>query len=674
MESERRRSLRKNSRRNRNWKVCYSILLESVRSCTSVLERLLVLRDYIIRLARDRIIYGAVQSSDVNNLLELKKDKLNFLEFDAVKFLSNRVRRYSSRTADKKHALLNIPVVIMANNFFHAVGYKHLVRDLVPPVNADATPLPIKAHSLFELCADPNSDGPFIVNGPDGYAITSIEEARTHEDIMMGAFFDHDVIQTLCQKHGLSFRNRIRIGGNGMALIEGRRRSSEQPAIEEDKDSSEEDLPVSDTSDHEIHYFIPLNYSPLSDSDEETKRDPFESDEERLPCSESDTSRGDVLSDEDMEFFLEPEWVEASKEWADPPSFSDSDDPWTSAPATDAKKKGKATTRKSKTTPSSASAQAATSASALASMSTSATEEPAREPYQPPPPVVLTFPDIDSEDDETKESSESDEDLKESVLAPAKESYAEMKRWQEHIQSRGPVPDLPDDMEAAWTRASEQFEGQFPMPDIPGWQGPSSSRKKPEKANAGPSQKSKSKSKPAPFVPDPKSEGSDDDEDDDDDQYNSDAAYVEDDEDDDYQYNSDAAYVEDDGDDNYETITEEDESDGGSDDEDQWEDEESSKGALSYRPDSDEASSVPGELPKKVRAQTNAVKTTKAMATRSAAEPPAAAKPKATKSKEIKPDSGKKAVEPPPEEKAKRPRGRPKKTSVDPTPRGSSKK
>ncbi|KAF7720440.1 hypothetical protein EC973_008735, partial [Apophysomyces ossiformis] len=168
---------------------------------TTATKRLLLLENFSI----DSITVESLQEEFSN--LDLDAQEAKTMK-NIYCFLKPFVLCSTGEIAVDRHPLLNAPLVLLANTIFAVTDYKKFSRSTCPIVRPSAIySLVLNPTSTFEvLCnvKDDNMDG-FDVFGPDGKIITTLPDARHNPDYIMGAFFNLNALDRICQKHGLKF-------------------------------------------------------------------------------------------------------------------------------------------------------------------------------------------------------------------------------------------------------------------------------------------------------------------------------------------------------------------------------------------------------------------------------------------------------------------------------------
>ena len=104
--------------------------------------------------------------------------------------------------------ILLAPFAMIANSTLRAADYHKFIRRISPISSVTSThPLPLNAAAVYEVLAS-RGKGHFDVLEPDtsGQTIKSAQQARGIP--MFEAFFDMEMIDRVCQDHGLSFAQK----------------------------------------------------------------------------------------------------------------------------------------------------------------------------------------------------------------------------------------------------------------------------------------------------------------------------------------------------------------------------------------------------------------------------------------------------------------------------------
>jgi len=109
------------------------------------------------------------------------------------------------------HVALRAPIVLIANHVLRATGYTDFTRRISPQASsASLHGLQLGAVGLFETLCSKN-EGRFDVHDKRGQKLTNymtIQSSPENKRVMFESFFDMDKVESICNDHGLKFRNR----------------------------------------------------------------------------------------------------------------------------------------------------------------------------------------------------------------------------------------------------------------------------------------------------------------------------------------------------------------------------------------------------------------------------------------------------------------------------------
>ncbi|GJJ73129.1 hypothetical protein EMPS_05487 [Entomortierella parvispora] len=135
-------------------------------------------------------------------------------EIDVAVNILNLLRPYTPKKDEEgkiqEHLFILGPFCHLANNILTALGYHDFTRRLSPVSSCGKDhPLPLTPIGICEtLCAQ--EPGHFDVRDRDaGKVVSLVKVANKNKSVVIGAFFDLEILHNICKKHHLQFEDRL---------------------------------------------------------------------------------------------------------------------------------------------------------------------------------------------------------------------------------------------------------------------------------------------------------------------------------------------------------------------------------------------------------------------------------------------------------------------------------